>query len=206
MSVCGSTHLTCRSSQRYPLADMRLAIIALVMTAFAASSVSLIGCAHPYSDKPAKMRKPKTKARPEVEEAVADAPELDDKCKANFFADPNPRRKVSLGSNLAGEADGMLVEAEEKEGQARISLVIDALSKLTSSLKADPYGPDATYKMAVAYAMVGKKGCSLALLQRLSDLTKMPEVAGKADRIINRALRDQNFDLFRKDADAAMGR
>lgn len=185
---------------------MRFAIIALVMAAFTMSSVGLSGCAHPYSGKPQKLKKPRKKKKPEVEEEVANAPELDEKCKANFFADPNPRRKSRLGRSLASQADGMLQEAEGKEGQARISVVIDALSKLKSSLRADPYGPDATYKMAVAYAMVGKKGCSIALLQRLSDLTKMPEVGAKADRIINRALRDQNFDLFRKDADAAMGR
>lgn len=176
------------------------------MAAFSASALGLSACAHPYSGKAKPPKKLRQKDRPKVEEDVANAPELDEKCKANFFADPNPRRKTRLGRSLAGQADSILQEAEAKEGQPRISAVTDALSKLRSSLKADPYGPDATYKMAVAYAMVGKKGCAVALLQRLSDLTKMPEVSGKADRIINRALRDQNFDLFRKDADAAMGR
>ena len=45
-------------------------------------------------------------------------------------------------------------------------LIQEALSKLRNALRADPYGPEPTYKMAVAYALVGKKGCSLALLER----------------------------------------
>ena len=165
-----------------------------------------LGCAHPYSGKPEKLKKPRKKKKPETEEAVAEAPVLDEKCKANFFADPTTRRKKKQSRNLAAQGEALLAEAEGREGAALISSITDALSKLGNSLKADPYAPQPTYKMAVAYAMVGKKGCSLALLQRLNDLTKMPEVADQADRIINQALRDQSFELFRKDADAAMGR
>ncbi len=166
------------------------------------------GCAGPYSGKPAKLKKPRKKKRPKAveEEAAAQEPVFDEKCRTNFFAPPSARRKTRQSRSLAKQADRYLVEAEEKEGQARISTVSDALSKLRNALKADPYGPEATYKMAAAYAMVGKKACALALLERLNELTKMPAVMNEAERVINRALRDDSFEPFRKDANAALGR
>ena len=43
-------------------------------------------------------------------------------------------------------------------------------------------------------------------LERLNELTKMPDVMNEAERVIQRALKDQSFEVFRKDADAALGR
>lgn len=185
---------------------MRLAMIALVtVLGFGAATLS---CATPYSNKPERLKKPRKKKRPEPtqEEAAQAAPVLDEKCRTNFFANPTTVRKTRLGQQLAKEADGLLAEADDQEGQVRISTVKDALGKLTSALKADPYGAEPTYKMAVAYAMVGKKGCALALLDRLQQLSKHPDYTDEAERVINRALRDQSFDIFRKEADQALGR
>lgn len=166
------------------------------------------GCAQPYSGKPERLKKPRKKKKPEpTEQEVAEKElEFDEKCRTNFFDKPTTLRKTRLSRRLAKQADGMLVEAEEEEGQARISSVSEALSKLTNALKADPYGPEATYKMAVAYALVGKKGCAIALLERLQQLTRHPEAMNEAERVVNRALRDHSFEPFRKDADAALGR
>lgn len=186
---------------------MRFAITALAMAALVGFGTSQLGCAHPYSGKAEKLKKPRKKKKPKAtEEELAAAPVLDEKCRTNFFMDPTTRRKVRRGKSLAGEADGILGDADGSEGQQRITTVKRALSKLRNALSADPYGPEATYKMAVAYAMVGKKGCAVALLDRLNQLTKMPAVASEAERTVNRALRDQNFELFREDADAALGR
>jgi hypothetical protein len=187
---------------------MRLARFALITAFGLGLAVAPLGCATPYSGKTERLKKPRKKKKPEpTEEEVAETEQvLDEKCRTNFFADPTTRRKESLGRSLAKQADSLLVEADEQEGQQRISTVKDALGKLENALKADPYGPEPTYKMAVAYAMVGKKGCAVALLERLQELTKHPDAGAKADRIINRALRDQSFEPFRKDADTALGR
>ena len=186
---------------------MRLATLALVAALGLAITLTQAACPHPYSGKAARLKKPAKKKRPPEEpEQVAQGPVLDEECRTNFFDKPNPRRRSSQGIALAQEAENHIREAESKDGQDRIVAVKDALSKLRNALKADPYGAEATYKMAVAYALVGKKGCAVALLQRLSDLTKMPEVESEANRIIDRASRDQRFDLFRKEADAALGR
>lgn len=185
---------------------MRLAILFFSTFLGLAFATATASCSHPYSGKPQKLKKPRKKKVPEEEVVEAEGPVLDEECRANFFADPNPRRKVRPARVLATEAEGYIRQAEAKEGSERVVAVKDAISKLKNSLRADPYSPQATYNMAVAYALVGKKGCAVALLQRLNDLTKMPAVESSAARIIDRANRDPRFDLFRKDADAAMGR
>lgn len=185
---------------------MRLAITALVV---ALGLGVATGCPGPYSGKPERLAKPRKKKRPEptAEEAVAQKEVVfDEKCRANFFDTPTSSRKVGLARSLAKQADSLLAEADGQEGPARITSVKEALGKLKNALSADPYGPEATYKMAVAYALVGKKGCSLRLLERLQALTKHPDAGPEAERVINRAMADQSFDPFRKDADQAMGR
>lgn len=186
---------------------VRFAVFALAITLGLGVAAATVGCASPYSGKPERVKRPKKKKRPPPEEGeAATTPELDDKCRTNFFAEPTTRRRPDQGRGLARQAERMLYEAEEQEGNQRVLVVKDALDKLRNALKSDPYGPEPTYRMAVAYAMVGKKGCSLALLERLQELSKLPDVEPEAVRTINRALNDQSFDPFRKEADTALGR
>lgn len=186
---------------------LRRSAVALLAVVIACGYAAMsTGCSGPYSGKPETLKSPKKKKRPKGEEAASAEVVIDDKCRTNFFEKPTTRRKPPLGRSLAQQAEKPLFEAEEQEGEERIILVRDAMSKLRNALKADPYGPEPTYKMAVAYALVGKKGCSLALLERLQLLSGMPGVESEAERAINRALRDQAFDLFRKEADTALGR
>jgi hypothetical protein len=187
---------------------MRFAITAFVVVLGLAFLGTELGCATPYSGNPERLKKPRKKKKPEptAEEEAQKEQILDDKCRTNFFAEPTSRRNQTLSRQLAKQADSLLVEADDQEGQARISSVREAIGKLKNALSADPYGPEATYKMAVAYALVGKKGCSVALLERLQELTRHASAATEAERVVNRALRDPSFELFRKDADAALGR
>ncbi len=188
----------------------RLATILLavgVATAFASTTV---GCAHPYSGKPEKLKKPRKKKRPEptVEETKAKEVVWDEECRTNFYDDKKPgRRNPRAAEGLVKQADALLLEADNKEGADRVNAVVDALSKLDNALAKDVFNPEATYKMAVAYALVRKKGCALRLLERLNELQKMEEggVGHKAKLAIKRAVNDMAFDGFRKDADAAMG-
>ncbi|WP_045119069.1 hypothetical protein [Haliangium ochraceum] len=152
------------------------------------------------------MKRPKAKKRPPGEEAATEALAMDDTCRTNFFDKPTTRRRATQGRALASQAEGILAEADAKEGEERILLVKESLDKLSNALRADPYGPAPTYKMAVAYAMVGKKKCALDLLDRLQQLTRMPAVESEAERNVDRAMRDQAFEPFRKEADTALGR
>lgn len=176
------------------------------------SFAGIAACAGPYTGKPEKLRKPREKKRPEKtdEELAAmeaeNKVEWDEKCRANFFDEPHNRRYAKRARPLTAAADSMLADADELEGAARVELVSDAMSKLRNALKQDPYGPEQTYKLAVAYAMVLKKQCAVMLLERLTELEKHPVVGAQATRVISRAMQDMAFDGFRKDADAALGR
>jgi hypothetical protein len=186
----------------------RLALLlfaALVAVGFATATS---GCAHPYSGKPEKLKKPRKKKRPEPTEKDKAAEEVvwDEECRANFFDDKKPApRKPRAAAALVKQADQILLAAEDRGGAERIETVIEAIGKLKNALKKDQFNPEATYKLAVAYALVLKKGCALRLLERLNELQKKEDVARKAELTIKRATKDLAFEGFRKDADAAMG-
>jgi hypothetical protein len=192
----GAMHLVLRRS----------AVVLLAVALGWGFAAATAGCAGPYSGQSEKLKRPKEKRRPKPKEGEEPALVMSDKCRTNFFEKPTTRRNERLGLTLSKQAETTIVEADAQTGEARLLLVQEALSKLRNALKADPYGPEPTYKMAVAYALAGKKGCSLALLERLQLLSRMPEVQTEAERTIGRAQRDQAFDAFRKDADAALGR
>jgi hypothetical protein len=189
----------------------RLGILALALAVVGGFTLATTSCAKPYSGKPDRLRKPKKKKKPEAEEGEAAAGEVafDDKCRTNFFDPPKPNgRKKAQAKQLAQAAEPMLIEAEGKEGQGRITTVSTAMGKLRNALAADPYQPLATYKLAVAYTLVGKKGCALKLLERLNSLTKIddPRTAKEAELTVNRALNEPVFDAFQQDAAQALGR
>ena len=86
-------------------------------------------------------------------------------------------------------------------------LVTDAVAQFIVALKADPYNVSAHYSLAGAYARIGRKQCSVNLLERLALLRKLPsftpEIDGKVDKLLGRnAFRgavDHDFDTIRAD-------
>jgi hypothetical protein len=189
----------------------RLAVIAFAVALGGAFALPLEGCRHPYSGKAERIKKPRKKKRkdkpegeqqPQVVEAPAATP-----CRTNFFTQParKPKRSAKEARELAVQADSMLLDAERTTGETRVSSVLQAMNKLTNALKKDPYGPEPTFKFAVAYALIGKKSCALAFLERLNLLQQFPDTEREAARVIQRALREPAFDPFRKDANTAMG-
>lgn len=186
----------------------RLAVVLVTALVGGGFAFSTVGCAHPYSGKPERLRKPRKKKKPKKKEDDKTAEvQWDEKCRTNFFDKPTKRRRPRSSKRMAKQADSLLVAAESKEGKERVTLVNDAVSKLKSALKKDPYGPEATYKLAVAYALVAKKGCAIELLKRLQALTTHtnPKIEAEASLAVKRAANDIAFDGFRKDANAALG-
>ncbi len=179
------------------------AVAALLLSLWAGPT----GCAQPYSGKPERLQRMKKKKRPEkAPEEASKEVVWDDQCRVNFMDDKPPKRRHARSADsLAKQAGGIIDQAMEQAGEPRIRLIIDAINKLKSALLKDQFSAEATYKMAVAYTLVRKKGCALQLLQRLQDLQKMPEVAREAELAAQRATRDPIFDPFRKEADAAVG-
>ncbi len=173
-----------------------------------AGSVTISACSGPHSGKAEKLRKPRKKARPEGEE-IAQSPEStidESECKTNFFAEPTKRRDARGGRKLANQADALIANADRSESdEQKRGLIVEALNKLSNALKKDPYGPSATYRMALAYAVAGRKTCSLAVLERLAMLQQYSDVEKEAKRTVQRALREPAFEPFRKEANTALG-
>jgi hypothetical protein len=169
------------------------------------------GCAGPYSGKPETLSRPRQKKRPKNTQAASEvgpggtvAP-VDDPCRTNFFGEPfKGRRKTKEARAMVTEAETALAQAERTPDQ-RTVLVAQAMSVLSNALSKDPYAPEPTYKLAVAYAMVGRKACTLALLERLKALGGMADVEAEAERTAQRAARDPAFGAFAADAKRAVG-
>jgi hypothetical protein len=190
---------------------MRLGLVAALAIVLA-GAVASAGCAGPYSGKAESLKKPRAKKRPKDARAATEAADTggppamsDEPCRANFFGDPFRRKRQSREARaMAGEAEAVLISAE-RSGAQRLPLVLEAMEVLQNALAKDPYAPEPTYKLAVAYALVGRKACSLALLERLKALQQMPEVEAEASRTAQRAARDPAFEPFRGDAKRAVG-
>lgn len=162
------------------------------------------GCQPLWGGKPERLRNPEKKKRPPGAEVQV---KYVDDCKADFFADasrvkprPNDARPlIELG-------DAAMTQAEQaKDPMQKSGRVVDAINKYKNALVKDPYNAEATYRLAVAYAHVLRKGCSLALLKRLTALEKNPAYETAAHRMIAAGTADSAFKGFRKDADSALG-
>lgn len=174
-----------------------------------ALAVPAAGCASPYSGKPDRLRMPKEKKRPDEEAAPEETAAAEtggeEACRTNFFAEPTKRRDPRGARRLSDQADGTLASAEREQGDRKVGLLVEAIDKLSNALAKDPYAPVPTYKLAVAYALAGRKSCALALLDRLKALLGHPDVERITRRTIQRAVREPAFDPFRKEADKALG-
>jgi hypothetical protein len=186
---------------------LSIALLSVVVAAFAAGEM---GCKHPYSGQAEKLKKPKKKKRKdkplEEVEAVAEGPS-EEPCRTNFFAEPPKRlrRKARDARQIAQSVNSTLLDAERLEGESRNTAVLAAMNKLRSALNKDPYGPEPTFKFAIAYALVGKKSCALAFLERLKLLQQFPDTEKEATRVVQRAARDPAFEAFRQEALTALG-
>ena len=189
---------------------IRLAILLATSLGLAAAP----GCGPgPYTGKPEKLKKPRAKKRPagetvatEVTDEVKPVEVSNEQCRTNFFAAPyTSKRYKAEAKGMAMQAEQSLVAAERQFGPARQQLVVEAMGTLSNALRKDPYNPEATYKLSVAYAILGKKACTMALLERLKLLETMAGVEQEAHRVIERAARDPAFGPFQKEAKTTLG-
>lgn len=177
-----------------------------------ACAVGPVGCAGPYSGKAEPLKKPRAKKRPksvapptEVAQGSEPGKVSEEPCRTNFFGDPfRGKRRSREARAMAAEAEAALTSAERATAE-RKDLVVGAMETLSNALRVDPFAPEPTYKLAIAYAMIGRKACSLALLERLKALAAMPEIESETERAIQRAARDPAFEAFRTDARRALG-
>jgi hypothetical protein len=190
------------------------AIRSLLFASFLAASFLVLGCAAPYSDPPDTLQMPKKKP-PKVNPDAGKVPVYGglsepDTCKFDFNSKDQPLAKKASqvrAQSIAQDAENAMSGADSALGGQRRTQVQEAISLSNDALRIDPYSPQATYAMAHAYALVGKKRCALAMLSRLGDLgTGFPDLAGDVGKLAAREKTDGAFDPFRKEADTAVGK
>jgi hypothetical protein len=180
----------------------------------AATSLGIGACAAPYSDAPDTLQMPK-KQPPKPNPDAGKVPVFGglsepDTCKFDFNGKDQPLAKKAAqlrAQSIAQDAENSMAGADNAVGAQRRAQVVESISLSNDALRIDPYSPQATYAMAHAYALVGKKRCSLAMLARLGDLgTGFPDLAGDVGKLAAREKTDSAFDPFRKEADTAVGK
>jgi hypothetical protein len=183
----------------------------LVLSTFLVAGV--VGCVSPYSGPSESLSMPKKKTPKPAGPAEEGTPlygglNEPDTCRTDFGgkeqALPRPPA-VNRARSVAQDADNAMAGAERSAGAQRRNMVMDALALVNDALRIDPYSPLATYTMAKAYAFVGKKKCSLLMLERLAVLGQHPDLAADVGRIRTRAKTEVAFEPFRKEADGALG-
>ena len=167
------------------------------------------GCQALYGGKPERLKNPERRKKP-PEPEVAEAPvKYVEDCTANFRDDPKlVRPNTGLANQLVGDGDTALQNANRaKDPASQAELIKLSIDKYRNALIKDPYNQDATLKLALAYDMVYRKGCALALLKRIASLQSNPKYAkaanAKADEVTDNA---SWFKGYRKDAISAVGR
>jgi hypothetical protein len=171
---------------------------------------TVAGCQALYGGKPERLKNPERRKKP-AELEVADIPvKYVEDCTANFRDDPKtaPRPNAGLANQLVGDGDTALQNANKaKDPASQAELIKLSIDKYRNALIKDPYNHDATLKLALAYDMVYRKGCALAMLKRIAALQANPRYAkaanAKADEVNDNT---SWFKGYRKDAVAAVGR
>jgi hypothetical protein len=115
-------------------------------------------------------------------------------------------RSIPEGQRLADQAASKLRASSSAEVDriTREQETSDAVADFITALAADPYNVEATYELAAAYARIGRKQCSINMLQRLLQMRPHPsqhaEVEGYLDHLLGRhqAL-DSDFADLRRD-------
>ncbi len=155
----------------------------------------------PHRPEPIKVEKPKPQA--------TDCPKTD--IEAQAPAVPYAQRSIAESANLANEAVKELKRAytEGLDRTEREELITEAVKTFLTALAADPYNVHATYNLAAIYARIGRRQCSLNLLERLLLLRKLPSqqaaVEVKLDRLLGqdryKGQLDPDFNDLRDDPD-----
>ncbi len=106
-------------------------------------------------------------------------------------------RSIPEGQRLADLGNGNLKVAEggDVARSTRESSITDAVKYYITALGADPYNVNATYGLAAAYAMIGRKQCSINMLTRLLQMRPHPSKHAEVEAAIDHLLgRHQQLD------------
>jgi len=167
----------------------------------------LMGCQALYGQKPDKLPGVKKTKRPPEEKVAAVEPKYLDDCPTNFRDTAPVRQEKALATKLTQDGDGAFDAAKKaKEAPVQAGAYKEAVDKYSNALKKDPFNAEATLKLAIAYDALFRRGCAIAMLKRLENLTKNKKVSPDAQNHANSVGDNpQWFKGYRKDAVAAAG-
>jgi hypothetical protein len=186
-------------------------LLLLTMLLAAAVLLAPLACAGPYSGAPEAVYKPKEKKAPDAGPTETQLQsDSAGKCEYDFDGTPIPLSKrkdadVKAAKKTATNVANDLEDAKTMKAEDKKTAILDAMGTLQGALKKDPYSPSATYQLAVAYALLGKEKCALALLQRVADLDGMDAFKADADKVLATAADDEAFKAFAKKVKKVLG-
>jgi len=168
------------------------------------------GCQALYGGKPEKLRDPQRIKHPAEPPEAAIEVKYSEECVASFRDKPKHVRpeETRLSNRLVGDGDTVLAQfSKATDPAAQAELIKQSIDKYRSALVNDPYNQEATLKLAVAYDVVYRKACALALLKRIAALEANPTYKSAAKRVADEvADTPAMFKGYRKDAVSAVGR
>lgn len=168
------------------------------------ASLSLVACAKGELTPPPPPLRPEAEPAPDTRPVAKDCDPVEpsDELKPISFGE----RSIPEGQKLSDQARAELKAASsaEVDRPTREAYITDAVDHLITALRADPYNVGATYTLAAAYARIGRKQCSLNLLQRLIQMrphaSKHAEVEAQLDHLLGRRqVLDPDFAEMRDD-------
>jgi hypothetical protein len=187
-------------------AAVRIAAVAMTIGATVFAAI-VPACSGPFDSNAEKLKKPTKKPRPPDAPVAAATVVYDEDCKTKFEEDNTKvHPNVNQANGLIKAGDDAIASVDHAtDDAAKAQDVVDAIMKYRNALLANPWSGTATYRLAVAYALVRKKGCSIALLKRLVELQKFPDYHDEALRMAKSVDGEPAFKGFSKAALDAVG-
>lgn len=181
-----------------------------LLTCVVLAAVAVTGCKPLYGGKSQELVTPRKKKHPPdpTDTAVVEVKYVEE-CITSFHDDPktSPRPQPSVAQQNMADGDASMQQAvKATEPKAAAEMVKAAVEKYRQALLKNPYDPNAHVKLAVAYDMMFRKGCALALLKRVGDMKRHPKFQVLATRAADDVSGNPTwFRGYRKDALGALG-
>ncbi|MEO8702793.1 MAG: hypothetical protein ABI867_22305 [Kofleriaceae bacterium] len=133
----------------------------------------------------------------------------DPDCVSTFNADPtNYKPQPELAATVNARTAELAAYARDTTAEQDIvDSTIETIRQARTALILDAYNPELTLTLALAYDSAFRKGCAMALLERLDALARDPRFAKQTSKVLDVIVGQPSmFASYRRDALAAINR
>ena len=176
---------------------------------FVVATLTLAACQPMYGAPAQRIRDPVPNHPDDIAAAAPQPVIYDENCEVHTRAVTTPpRRDLPRSQALVAKADASAVASDHAVApHDKAELLIDSIQEYGAALERDPYNAEATLKLALAYDKALRKGCALAMLDRLAKLANHPTYEHAATEQLDDLENHRTwFGGYRKDALRAAGR